>query len=96
MKSIEEILARNSKVEIDKAWETSKTRRAVIAFITYLTAATFLKIIGNDTPLINALVPVGGYVLSTLSLPFLKKMWVQYQGSKNMDRKLEQSSNQIK
>jgi hypothetical protein len=76
MKSIEDILQRNTRVELDKAWETSYTRRAIIAFITYLTAATFLKLIGNDAPLINALVPVGGYMLSTLSLPFIKRMWV--------------------
>lgn len=76
MKSIEEILQRNTKVELDKAWETSYTRRAIIAFSTYLTATTFLKLIGNDAPLINGLVPVGGYLLSTLSLPFIKKMWI--------------------
>lgn len=78
MKSIEDILKRNARVEIDKAWETSKTRRGIIAFITYLTAATFLKLIGNDAPLINAFVPVGGYLLSTLSLPFVKSWWVSH------------------
>ncbi len=77
MKSIEEILQRNTRVELDKAWETSKTRKGIIMFLTYLTAATFLKLIGNDAPLINALVPVGGYLLSTLSLPFIKSWWMQ-------------------
>ncbi len=77
MQNIEDILKRNARVEADKAWETSYTRRAIIACITYLTAVTFLKIIGNDAPLINAFVPVGGYLLSTLSLPFVKKIWIQ-------------------
>jgi hypothetical protein len=77
MKSIEDILKRNARVELDKAWETSLTRRLVIAFITYLTAATFLKLIHNEAPLINAFVPVGGYLLSTLSLPFLKDLWIK-------------------
>lgn len=76
MQSVEEILARNTRVESDKAWETSKTRRLIIAGITYLTAATFLKLIGNDAPLINALVPVGGYLLSTLSMPIAKNWWL--------------------
>lgn len=76
MKSIEEILERNSRVENDKAWETSTTRRLIIAVITYITAATFLKLIANDAPLINALVPVGGYLLSTLSLPVAKNWWL--------------------
>lgn len=77
MKSIEEILKRNTRVEIDKAWEVSYTRRAIVAFMTYLTAATFLKLIENDTPLINALVPMGGYLFSTLSLPFAKRWWIE-------------------
>lgn len=77
MKSIEEILLRNARVETDKAWETSKTRRSIIIVITYLTAVTFLKLIGNEAPLINAFVPCGGYLLSTLSLPFIKTWWIK-------------------
>ncbi len=75
MQSIEEILQRNNRVELDKAWETSYTRGFFIMGITYLTAVTFLKLISNEAPLINGLVPVGGYFLSTLSLPTVKKMW---------------------
>ncbi len=81
MKSIEDILKRNTRVELDKAWEVSKTRKVIIAFVTYLTAAAFLKLIENDAPLINALVPVGGYLLSTLSLPFVKQWWAAHQKS---------------
>ncbi len=77
MQSIEEILKRNSRVELDKAWEVSRTRLTAIALITYITAATFLFILGNDLPFINALVPTGGYLLSTLSLPFIKKWWLE-------------------
>ncbi len=76
MKSVEEILQRNARVEADKAWETSKTRRGIIAVVTYITAAVFLKLIGNDTPFINALVPMGGYIFSTLSLPVIKTWWL--------------------
>jgi hypothetical protein len=78
MQSVEEILARNSRVEADKAWETSKTRRVIMGGIIYLTAATFLKLIGNDAPLVNAMVPVGGYLLSTLSLPLAKNWWLNF------------------
>lgn len=81
MQRISEILERNTRVERDKAWETSKTRRIIISFITYLTAATFLKLIKNDAPLIHALVPVGGYILSTLSLPYVKYIWLTNQKS---------------
>ena len=87
MQSIEDILKRNNRVELDKAWETSRTRRSIVAFLTYLTAAIFLKLIGNDAPFLNALVPFGGYLFSTVSLPFVKHWWVK--------RHLENNDNQI-
>lgn len=77
MKSVEDILKRNSRVEADKAWETSKTRRLVIATITYLIAAGFMYRIGVPDPFLNALVPTGGYLLSTLTLPFFKDWWLK-------------------
>ena len=77
MQSIEEILKRNSRVEQDKAWETSKTRRAVIALCTYAIASLFMWRIGIDEPMINALVPTGGYLLGTLLLPFIKNLWLK-------------------
>jgi len=80
MQSIEEIHKRNSRVEEDKAWETSKVRRAFIASITYLVAALFMMRIGVDEPFLSAFVPTGGYLLSTLSLPFVKKWWIQRYG----------------
>ena len=78
MKSVEDILKRNNRVEGDKAWETSMTRRAVIAIITYCIAALFMYRIGVPDPFLNALVPTGGYMLSTLSLVFIKRWWLTY------------------
>jgi hypothetical protein len=71
-----EIKERNKRVEADKAWETRHTRRFVIMFLTYLTAVAFLKLIGNQSPFVNGLVPVGGYFLSTLSLPTIRRLWL--------------------
>ncbi|MFH1316736.1 MAG: hypothetical protein ABII01_04405 [Candidatus Woesearchaeota archaeon] len=68
---------RNRRVEADKAWETSFTRRGIIAIITYFIAVWFLWTIGNNKPWLNALVPTIGFILSTLSLPFIKKWWVK-------------------
>ncbi len=79
---LEKISERNKRVELDKAWETSKTRRAIIIIFTYIVAASFLAAIGNASPQINALVPVGGYFLSTLSLPVIKRWWVSKYGEK--------------
>lgn len=82
MYSIDEVLRRNSKVEADKAWETSKTRRTLIAGITYIIALIFMWRIGVTEPYINALVPTGGYLLSTLSLSFVKRYWLKKYGAK--------------
>ena len=77
MKEIELIKERNRRVEIDKAWETSKTRRTVIALMTYFVIVIFLYIIDVANPWLIALVPTIGYVLSTLTLPFFKKTWIK-------------------
>jgi hypothetical protein len=76
---LQAIHERNKRVELDKAWEVSRARRALIAFLTYLTAVAFLKLIGNSQPFLNAFVPFGGYLFSTFSLPFVKRWWVQKQ-----------------
>lgn len=83
MKSVEEILQRNARVEIDKAWETSWTRRGIIAAITYGVAVFFMMRIGVADPHLNALVPTGGYLLSTLSLSIVKKRWIKQYSFKN-------------
>lgn len=75
---IAEIEKRNDKVTSDKAWETSKTRRFAIALTTYLCAClTFLIIIPSSNWYFAALVPTGGYCLSTLGLPWLRAIWQQ-------------------
>jgi hypothetical protein len=73
---------RNIRVEADKAWETSKTRRGCIAALTYLVAVIYMQSIGVEGAYLNALIPVGGYLLSTLSLGALKSIWLNkvYQG----------------
>lgn len=77
MKSIEEVLKRNKRVEADKAWETSWTRRGIIASVTYCIAVLFMYRIGVNDPQLNAMVPTGGYLLSTLLLSFVKTWWVK-------------------
>ena len=77
MNDIEQIQNRNKRVELDKAWELSYTRRSVIAIITYCVAVFFMMRIGVNDPFLNAFVPTGGYVLSTLSLPIIKKWWLK-------------------
>lgn len=75
---IEQIRERNKRVELDKKWETSMTRRISIAVFTYVVATSWLLIIENQKAFLNALIPTGGYILSTLSLPFIQGLWKKY------------------
>ncbi len=72
---IARIEARNAKVDADKAWETSHTRRGFIALITYLAAGFSLYLLGSNAPWFYALIPVLGYILSTLTIPLLRVLW---------------------
>lgn len=74
---IKHIESRNSKVETDKAWETSLTRRISITILTYVFVGFYLSLIGTPSPWINAFVPVLGFILSTLSLELIKNYWVK-------------------
>ncbi|HIJ99152.1 TPA: hypothetical protein H1005_04360 [archaeon] len=76
-KELESIKARNVKVEADKAWETSKTRRGIIAVATYFIFVWFLWLIKSPNYWLNALIPAGAYIISTLTLPFVKKWWTE-------------------
>lgn len=82
---IERIQERNSRVEADKAWETSAVRIGSIAFITYIFAAILMHMIGVTNYLLSALVPVLGFVLSTQSLPFLKRWWLKQYFNRKLD-----------
>ena len=69
---------RNKKVEIDKAWETSLTRKILLMIFTYLAISFYLRAINIDKPWLNAIVPSIGFLLSTLTLPYFKKIWERY------------------
>ena len=69
------IEARNARVELEKAWEVSWTRRLSLAVLTYLVIAGYLIAIHKDKPFINALVPAIGFFLSTLVLRRVKELW---------------------
>ncbi len=77
-KEIELIKQRNKRVEIDKAWEISWIRRILLTIFTYLAIGVYLKIIDLPGPWLNAIVPAVAFMLSTLTLPFFKKLWVKY------------------
>ena len=75
---IKRINERNRRVEADKYWETSWTRRFIIFILTYGAIVTYFYAAGLPNPFINSLVPALAFVISTLSLPFFKGYWMQY------------------
>lgn len=77
-KRLQAIEQRNKKVEIDKAWETSWTRKLSIAILTYVIIVIFFYIAQLPKPFINSIVPTIGFLLSTVTLSLFKKFWVNY------------------
>ncbi len=76
-KTAETIKQRNARVEADKAWETSRTRRTIIVIGTYLAVGAYLTYLDVDKAWLHALVPAMAYVLSTLGLGAVKATWIK-------------------
>jgi len=75
---IAKIEARNRKVELDKAWETSLARKLLVAVLTYLVVAVFMSGMGVDNSWLNAIIPSMGFLLSTLTIPIVKDLWLKH------------------
>ncbi len=75
-KEIDSIKARNKKVEADKAWETSWTRKLLILVLTYIVIVIFFFVSKLPDPFVNAVVPSVAFLLSTMTVPLFKKWWL--------------------
>lgn len=78
-KRLVKIEERNKKVEMDKKWEGSLTRKVLLMIFTYLAVLFYFQAIGIKSPYLNAVVPTIGFLLSTLTLPLFKKIWIKKQ-----------------
>lgn len=74
---IQKIEERNAKVEADKAWEVSWTRKILLIIFTYLAIGVFLWSIDIAHPWINAIVPAVAFIISTMTMSFFKKIWLE-------------------
>ena len=73
---ITEIKERNKRVELDKKWETCMTRKVCIAILTYIVVIIYSFLISKTSNVfLSSLVPVMGFLLSTLSLNAVRKLW---------------------
>ena len=75
---IHKIEQRNNRVENDKSWETSFTRKILLIIFTYFSVGLYLNAIQVERPWINAIVPALGFLLSTLTLSFFRRLWEKY------------------
>lgn len=75
---VEKINKRNKKVETDKAWEISWTRRLLLALFTYLAISIYMSAISLPSPWLNGIVPSIAFLLSTLTLPLFRKLWQKH------------------
>ncbi len=76
LRTIEE---RNKRVELDKKWEGSWTRRGLLMIFTYLAIFLYFLAINIEQAYLNAVVPTIGFLLSTLTLPLFKRLWQKSQ-----------------
>ena len=75
-KRIKEIEERNKRVELNKEWETSWTRKLCIMILTYIVVVLYSFTINKISNIfLSSLVPVIGFTLSTLSLTAIRKIW---------------------
>lgn len=80
-KNIKERLAvieeRNRRVENDKAWEVSITRRALIALLTFALIGSYLTWLKVNRSWLHAMVPTVGFLLSTIVIHKIKQIWLR-------------------
>lgn len=73
---VEKIKERNKRVELDKAWETSWTRRICICILTYIVVVIYSHLTSKISNIwLSSLVPVIGFTLSTVSLKLVRNVW---------------------
>lgn len=73
---IKKIKERNKRVDLDKVWKTSYTRRIFICILTYIVVILYSYSIKNlDNIFLSSLVPVIVFFLSTLSLKGIRAIW---------------------
>ena len=72
---VNKIEERNKKVELNKSWETSWTRRICIMILTYIVVVFYSYLTTKiNNIFLSSLVPVIGFTLSTASLNIIRKL----------------------
>ena len=85
-KEVEQIKERNRRAEKDKAWEISWWRRGAITVLTYIVVVVYFWASGLGNPWINSVVPAVAFVLASMTLPQLQKVWERFIYDEKRDR----------
>lgn len=76
-KELEKIKWRNQKVEADKAWETSCSRKILVAIIIYTIVVIVMYLLKLENIFVSAWIPTAWFLLSTLTINIVKKMYIE-------------------
>lgn len=68
---------RNRRVELEKAWEVSWTRRILISLLTYLIIVLFMWFFNLTNPFVNSIIPALAFLLSGPTLNIAKQAWLK-------------------
>ncbi len=71
------IKKRNTKVEADKSWETSSIRKVLVAITTYIIVVIVMYFLKLENIFVAALIPTAWFLLSTLSINIVKKIYIE-------------------
>ncbi len=72
------IKERNERVELEKAWEVSWVRRISITIVTFVITFAYMKLTNQEPLWLGSIVPAFGYLISTVSIPYMKEFWVNH------------------
>ncbi len=70
---------RNRRVEAEKSWEVSWTRRLSLAALTYVAIAILMWALEIPDPLVNAIIPAVALLLSGPTMNIVKELWIKTQ-----------------
>jgi len=59
-------------------FNSSWTRVIIITTLTYIIMSNYMLFLQVKDPYYNAVIPATGFYLSTLSLSFVRKLWIQW------------------
>jgi len=74
---VQKLILLEKYIALQKKWDQSRIRITLNASGVYLVTVIFMHVLAIENPAVSALIPVFGYVITTISLPLVKKLWIK-------------------